>query len=124
MDKYTKCRLGLAGTLLLGLVIIAVAAVKRSSVAAVLAFLVMGLLGAVLSAQYKMETYRVIGEQSPGAYDRILAEGEFPGAGRPPLPENVETLLKKNRRFQHLAAWLPILEMLLFFVLQIALRKG
>lgn len=124
MNKFGKCRLGLAGTLLLGLCIITAAAVKQSSIVAVISFLVMGLLGAVLSAQYKIETYRVIGEQSPGAYERILKEGEFPEQGRPPLPESVETLLKQNRRFQHFAAWLPVLEMVLFFGVQIITRKG
>lgn len=104
MDKFKQCGLGLAGTLVLGLGIIIVAALKKSGIAAVLAFLVMGLLGAVLSAQYKIETYRVIGEQSPGAYERIVQEGEFPEAGRPPYPPEVQALLKKNRRFQHLAA--------------------
>ena len=74
MDKFAKCHLGLAGTLLLGIAVIAVAGVKKSGLAAVLAFLVMGLLGAVLAAQYKMETYRVIGEQSPG--------GGVPGSGK------------------------------------------
>ena len=77
MDKFAKCHLGLAGTLLLGIAVIAVAGVKKSGLAAVLAFLVMGLLGAVLAAQYKMEIYRVIGEQSPGAYERIVREGEY-----------------------------------------------
>lgn len=124
MDKCKKCRLGLAGTLLLGLIIIVAAAVKKSGLVAVLAFLVMGLLGAVLAAQYKMETYRIIGEQSPGAYERILKEGEFPEAGKPPLPGDVQALLKRNRRFQHLAAWLPILEMVLFFIMQILMRKA
>lgn len=124
MDKFAKCRLGLAGTLLLGLVIIAIAALKESGLAAVIAFLVMGLLGAVLAVQYKIETYRIIGEQSPGAYERIVKEGEFPERGRPPLPGEVQELLKKNRRFQHRAAWLPILEMVLFFALQVMLRKA
>jgi len=124
MDKFAKCHLGLAGTLLLGIAVIAVAGVKKSGLAAVLAFLVMGLLGAVLAAQYKMEIYRVIGEQSPGAYERIVREGEFPEAGRPPLPPDVAELLRKNRRFQHRAAWLPILEMVLFFVMQVILKEA
>lgn len=124
VDKFTKCHLGLAGTLLLGIAVIAVAGMKKSGLAAVLAFLVMGLLGSVLAAQYKMETYRVIGEKSPGAYERILKEGEFQVAGRPPLPGDVEELLRKNRRFQHRAAWLPILEMVLFFVMQMILKEA
>lgn len=124
MDKFAKCHLGLAGTLLLGFAIIVVAGMKKSGLAAVIAFLVMGLLGAVLAAQYKIETYRIIGEKSPGAYERIVQEGELPEAGKPPLPADVRDLLKKNRRFQRRAAWLPILEMVVYFMIQVILKEA
>lgn len=124
MDKFAKCHLGLAGTLLLGVAIIVVAGMKKSGLAAVIAFLVMGLLGAVLAAQYKIETYRIIGEKSPGAYERIVQEGELPEAGKPPLPADVRDLLKKNRRFQRRAAWLPILEMVVYFMIQVILKEA
>lgn len=124
MDKFAKCHLGLAGTLLLGFAIIVVAGMKKSGLAAVIAFLVMGLLGAVLAAQYKIETYRIIGEKSPGAYERIVREGELPEAGKPHLPADVRDLLKKNRRFQRRAAWLPILEMVVYFMIQVILKEA
>lgn len=123
MNKLMKYRLSLAAALLLGLAVIVLAGVKKNVLLAIIAFLVMGLWGAVLSARYKIEIYRIIGAESPGAYDRIIREGEFPDKSSPPLPEDVQMMLKRNRRFQRLAAWLPILEMILFFAVQVLLRE-
>lgn len=102
----------------------AVAALRENAMIAMIAVLVLGLGAAVLNAKYKIEVYRIIGEEHPGSYERLVREGSEPAAGRPPYPPAVQKLLKGQRRFQLLATWLPILDIAFFCLVGILTRQG
>lgn len=123
MNKLKQYQLTLGVAVALGAVVTVFAVTRKSSILMLLPFIVLGLLGSILSGQYKMETYRMIGEISPGSYDRLLRDGEVIKKDGIPYPQEVVALVKRYERFRKLATWLPMATLVVGLVAEAVLRN-
>ncbi len=124
MNKLKQYRIFIGVLTAAALAVSAMAALRENAMIAMIAVLVLGLGAAVLNAKYKIEVYRIIGEENPGSYERLIREGSEPAKGCPPYPPAVQKLLKGQHRFQLLATWLPILDIAFFCLVGIVTRQG
>lgn len=123
MNKLKQYQLTLAGAVVLAVVVTVFAVTRKSSILMLLPFIALGLLGSILTGQYKMETYRIIGEVSPGSYERLLREGEVIQKDGVPYPKEVEALVKGYERFRKLATWLPMETLVVGLIADMILRN-
>lgn len=123
MNKLKQYRLLMAALTAAALIGTACIATRHNATIALVIVVVLGLGAAMLNARYKMATWEVIGQISPGSYDRLVREETAPVENAPPYPKDVEALLKSWRRFQKLATWMPMLDIVVYFIVELLLRQ-
>ena len=108
-----------------GIALTVFAALHKNTTLAIIVFVAQGTLGSVLNAKFRNEVFREIKEIDEGLYNDMLHTPDIsPKAaereGRP-YPHEVAQQLQACLRVQSLNKWMPILEVLLFFVMQVVL---
>ena len=125
MEARNAMKGQLAAMIIAGLAVTVFAAIHQNTVLAIIIFVVQGTLGSTLNAKYQNEVYREISEIDEGVYGDVLAAGDISPKtaereGRA-YPAEVAALLNEVLVVRRLNKWMPFAEMLLFFVLQVAL---
>lgn len=123
MNKLQQYRLILALATAGAMIGAVLAAMAHNATAALVIVVVLGLCAAVLNARYKQETWETVSRISPGSFDRLLREEQSPVENAPPYPPEVEALLKSWRRFQKLATWAPMGNIVVYFIVELLLRQ-
>lgn len=123
-DRKQIKRLLLAMTVV-GIALTVFAALTKNTILAIMIFVVQGTLGSVLNAKYRNEVFREVSELDEGIYNDLLHTVDIsPKAaekeGRP-YPAEIAAMLNDCLRVQFLNKWMPIIEVALFFVMQIVL---
>ena len=125
MNDIKQMKGQLAAMIVAGFALTVFAALHQNTVLAIIIFVAQGTLGSVLNAKYRNEVFRQVSRLDEGIYNDLLqvvdispktAEKE----GRA-YPAEIAAMLNEVILVQRLNKWMPILEVLLFFVLQIAL---
>ena len=125
MDTKKQIKGQLLAMIVAGIVLTVFAGVTKNTILAIIIFVAQGTLGSVLNVKFRNETFREIAELDEGVYNDLLHTPDIsPKAaekqGRP-YPAEIAALLRECLRVQVLNKWMPILEVLLFVVLQVAL---
>ena len=125
MDSKKQIKGQLLAMIVAGIVLTVFAGVTKNTILAIIIFVAQGTLGSVLNVKFRNETFREIAELDEGVYNDLLHTPDIsPKAaekqGRP-YPAEIAALLRECLRVQVLNKWMPILEVLLFVVLQVAL---
>lgn len=123
--ERSKIKQQLAAMVVVGLALTVYAALHQNTILAIIIFVAQGTLGSTLNAKYRNEVFREISELNPGVYNDLRSVADIsPKAaekeGRP-YPADIAAMLNDCLRVQKLNTWMPIIEVLLFFVLQVAL---
>jgi len=125
MSELKQIKSQLWAMVFVGICVTVMAAVRQNTVLAIIIFVAQGTLGSVLNAKYRNEVFRLIEEQNPGLYNDLLSVPDVsPKAAEKrgaPYPADVAQLLTGMLRVQTLNKWMPFVEVLLFFVIQVAL---
>ena len=108
-----------------GLALTVYAAFHQNTILAIIIFVAQGTLGSTLNAKYRNEVFREVSELDEGIYNDLrMAADISPKAaekeGRP-YPAEIAALINDCLRVQKLNTWMPIVEVALFFVMQIVL---
>ena len=108
-----------------GIALTVFAALHQNTVLAIIIFVAQGTLGSVLNAKYRNEIFRQVSELDEGVYNDLLQVADISPKvaekeGRA-YPAEIAALLNEVLLVQKLNKWMPILEVLLFFLLQIVL---
>ena len=125
MDSKKQIKGQLLAKIVAGIVLTVFAGVTKNTILAIIVFVAQGTLGSVLNVKFRNETFREIAELDEGVYNDLLQTPDIsPKAaekqGRP-YPAEIAALLRECLRVQALNKWMPILEVLLFVALQVAL---
>ena len=125
MNDIKQMKGQLAAMIVAGFALTVFAALHQNTVLAIIIFVAQGTLGSVLNAKYRNEVFRRVSELDEGVYNDLLQVADIsPKAaekeGRA-YPAEIAAMLNEVILVQRLNKWMPILEVLLFFVLQIAL---
>ena len=125
MAERNQMKLQLAVMVVAGLVLTVFAAVTKNTILAIIIFVAQGTLGSVLNAKYRNQVFEEIAALDAGLYNDLCATADIsPKAAEKrgaPYPAPVALLLTECLRVQSLNKWMPIVEVLIFFVLQVAL---
>lgn len=125
MDTKQQMKVQLTAMVVVGLALTVYAALHQNTVLAIIIFVAQGTLGSTLNAKYRNEVFRQVSELDEGVYNDLLRAVDIsPKAaekeGRP-YPAEIAALVQGCLRVQTLNKWMPILEVLLFFVMQVVL---
>ena len=125
MDTKQQMKVQMAAMVVVGLALTVYAALHQNTVLAIIIFVAQGTLGSVLNVKYRNEVFREISELDEGVYNDLLHAVDIsPKAaekeGRP-YPADIVPMIEGCLRVQTLNKWMPILEVLLFFVMQVVL---
>ena len=125
MNDIKQMKGQLAAMIVAGFALTVFAALHQNTVLAIIIFVAQGTLGSVLNAKYRNEVFRQVSELDEGVYNDLLQVSDIsPKAaereGRA-YPAEIAAMLNEVILVQRLNKWMPILEVLLFFVLQIVL---
>ena len=125
MESMKQMKLQLAAMVVAGIALTVFAALHQNTTLAIIIFVAQGTLGSVLNAKYQNEVFRVISEMDAGVYNDLLHSPDIsPKAaereGRA-YPAEIAAMLSEVLTVRRLNKWMPILEVLLFFVLQVVL---
>ena len=125
MNDIKQMKGQLAAMIVAGFALTVFAALHQNTVLAIIIFVAQGTLGSVLNAKYRNEVFRQVSELNEGVYNDLLQVSDIsPKAaereGRA-YPAEIAAMLNEVILVQRLNKWMPILEVLLFFVLQIVL---
>ena len=125
MNDIKQMKGQLAAMIVAGFALTVFAALHQNTVLAIIIFVAQGTLGSVLNAKYRNEVFRQVSELDEGVYNDLLQVADIsPKAaereGRA-YPAEIAAMLNEVILVQRLNKWMPFLEVLLFFVLQIAL---
>ena len=125
MNDIKQMKGQLAAMIVAGFALTVFAALHQNTVLAIIIFVAQGTLGSVLNAKYRNEVFRQVSELDEGVYNDLLQVADIsPKAaekeGRA-YPAEIAAMLNEVILVQRLNKWMPILEVLLFFVLQIVL---
>lgn len=123
--ERSKIKQQLAAMVVVGLALTVYAALHQNTILAIIIFVAQGTLGSTLNAKYRNEVFREVSELDEGIYNDLRSVADIsPKAaekeGRP-YPADIAAMLNDCLRVQKLNTWMPIIEVLLFFVLQVAL---
>ena len=115
----------LIAMVVVGLALTVYAAFHQNTILAIIIFVAQGTLGSTLNAKYRNEVFREVSELDEGIYNDLrMAADISPKAaekeGRP-YPAEIAVLINDCLRVQKLNTWMPIVEVALFFVMQIVL---
>lgn len=125
MEQLKQMKGQLAAMVLAGLALTVYAALYQNTILAIIIFVAQGTLGSTLNVKYRNEVYRRVSELDEGIYNDLLQAVDIsPKAaereGRA-YPAEIAALVRDCLRMQAWTKWMPIVEVLLFFVLQIVL---
>lgn len=125
MAERNQMKVQLAAMVMIGLVLTVFAALRQNTILAIIIFVAQGTLGSTLNAKYRNAVFEELSETHPGVYNDLRSVADIsPKAaekrGRP-YPDEVAALLKECLLVQKLNTWMPILEVFVFFVMQVAL---
>ncbi len=125
MDAKKQIRGQMIAMILAGLALTVFAAVHQNTVLAIIIFVAQGTLGSVLNVKFQNEVFREISQVDEGIYNDLLHSTDIsPKAaekeGRP-YPAEIAPMLTACLRVRSINKWMPFLEVLLFFVMQIVL---
>jgi len=125
MGDKKQMKLQLAAMIVVGLALTVYAALHQNTILAIIIFVAQGTVGSTLNAKYRNEVFREISELDEGIYNdlRMVADISPKTAekeGRP-YPADIAAMLSECLLVQKLNTWMPILEVALFFVMQIVL---
>ena len=125
MDSKKQIWGQLVAMIVAGFALTVFAGVTKNTILAIIIFVAQGTLGSVLNVKFRNEAFREIKEIDEGLYNDLLQTPDISPkaaerAGRP-YPAEVARQLNACLRVQALNKWMPILEVLLFFVLQVVL---
>lgn len=123
--ERSKIKQQLAAMVVVGLALTVYAALHQNTILAIIIFVAQGTLGSTLNAKYRNEVFHEVSELDEGIYNDLRSVADIsPKAaekeGRP-YPADIAAMLNDCLRVQKLNTWMPIIEVLLFFVLQVAL---
>ena len=125
MAERNQMKVQLAAMVMVGLVLTVFAALHQNTILAIIVFVAQGTLGSTLNAKYRNGVMEEISETHPGVYNDLRSVADIsPKAAEKrgqPYPDEVAALLKECLLVQKLNTWMPILEVLVFFVLQVVL---
>ena len=125
MDELKQMKTQLWAMIAVGLCVTVMAATRQNTVLAIIIFVAQGTLGSVLNAKYRNEVFRIIEERDPRLYNDLQSTAALsPKAAEQrgmPYPDYAAELIGGMLRVQTLNKWMPIIEVLLFFVIQVAL---
>lgn len=125
MNERNQMKVQLTAMVVVGLVLTVYAALHQNTILAIIIFVAQGTLGSTLNAKYRNQVFSEISELDEGVYNdlRLVADISPKTAekeGRP-YPAEIAAMLNECLLVQKLNTWMPILEVLLFFVLQVVL---
>ena len=125
MNDIKQMKGQLAAMIVAGFALTVFAALHQNTVLAIIIFVAQGTLGSVLNAKYRNEVFRQVSELDEGVYNDLLQVSDISPKtaekeGRA-YPAEIAAMLNEVILVQRLNKWMPILEVLLFFVLQIVL---
>ena len=125
MEERKRIKLQLMLMVLVGIVLTVFAAFTKNTIIAIIVFVAQGTLGSVLNAKYRNEVFREISELDQGIYNDLCSVADISPKtakkeGRD-YGETVDSMLIDYMRVQKLNTWMPIVEVLVFFILQIVL---
>ncbi|MBQ3009635.1 MAG: hypothetical protein IJD81_00430 [Oscillospiraceae bacterium] len=123
--ERNKIKQQLITMVVVGLVLTVYAALHQNTILAIIIFVAQGTLGSTLNAKYRNEVFFEISELDEGIYNDLRMVSDIsPKAaekeGRP-YPAEIAAMLNDCLRVQKLNTWMPIIEVALFFVMQIIL---
>lgn len=125
MNDIKQMKGQLAAMIVAGFALTVFAALHQNTVLAIIIFVAQGTLGSVLNAKYRNEVFRQVSQLDEGVYNDLLQVADISPKtaekeGRA-YPAEIAAMLNEVILVQRLNKWMPILEVLLFFVLQIVL---
>ena len=125
MNDIKQMKGQLLAMIVAGIALTVFAALHQNTILAIIIFVAQGTLGSVLNAKYRNEIFRQVSEMDEGVYNDLLQVADIsPKAaereGRA-YPAEIADLLNEVLLVQRLNKWMPILEVALFFVMQIVL---
>ena len=125
MNDIKQMKGQLAAMIVAGIALTVFAALHQNTVLAIIIFVAQGTLGSVLNAKYRNEVFRRVSELDEGVYNDLLQVADISPKtaekeGRA-YPAEIAAMLNEVLLVQRLNKWMPILEVLVFFVLQIVL---
>ena len=123
--ERSKIKQQLIAMVVIGLALTVCAALRQNTILAIIIFVAQGTLGSTLNAKYRNEVFREVSELDEGIYNDLrMAADISPKAaekeGRP-YPAEIAGMLNDCLCVQKLNTWMPIVEVALFFVMQIVL---
>ena len=125
MSELKQMKTQLWAMVFVGICITIMAAVRQNTILAIIVFVALGTLGSVLNAKYRNEVMREISEIDPAIYNDVQSSADIsPKAAEmrgTPYPAEVSALLNDWLRVLCMNKWMPIIEVLIFFVLQVML---
>ncbi len=125
MDYKKQMKTQMAAMVFAGFALTIFAALHQNTILSIIVFVAQGTLGSTINAKYRNEVFREISERDPAVYNDLLNAVDIsPKAaekeGRP-YPAEIAAMLWDCLRVQTLNKWMPFLEVLLFFALQVML---
>lgn len=125
MNERNQMKLQLTAMIVAGLVLTVYAALHQNTILAIIIFVAQGTLGSTINAKYRNEVFREISEMNPAVYNDLCSVADISPKtaekeGRP-YPAEIAAMLKECLLVQKLNTWMPIVEVLVFFVLQVVL---
>ena len=125
MNTKKQIKGQLLAMIVAGVALTVFAGVTKNTILAIIIFVAQGTLGSVLNVKFRNEAFREIAELDEGVYNDLLHTPDIsPKAaekqGRP-YPAEIAEKLNECLRVQALNKWMPILEVLIFVALQVAL---
>ena len=125
MNETKQMKGQLLGMIVAGIALTVFAALHQNTILAIIIFVAQGTLGSVLNAKYRNEIFRQVSELDEGIYNDLLQVADISPKtaekeGRA-YPADIAAMLNEVILVQRLNKWMPILEVALFFVMQIVL---
>ena len=125
MNEIKQMKGQLLGMIVAGIALTVFAALHQNTILAIIIFVAQGTLGSVLNAKYRNEIFRQVSELDEGVYNDLLRATDISPKtaekeGRA-YPAEIAAMLNEVILVQRLNKWMPILEVALFFVMQIVL---
>ena len=125
MNDRKRMKLQLVAMILAGLALTIYAALHQNTILAIIVFVAQGTVGSTLNAKFRNEVFRQVSELDEGIYNDLRMMGDISPKtaekqGRP-YPADIAAMLNDCLLVQKLNTWMPILEVLVFFVLQVVL---
>ena len=125
MAERKQMKLQLAAMVAFGLCLTVYAALHQNTILAIIIFVAQGTLGSTINAKFRNAVFEELSETHPGVYSDLRAVADIsPKAAEKrgqPYPTEVAVLLRECLLVQKLNTWMPILEVFLFFVMQVVL---